>query len=141
MGVLDDKLLELYEKDEEVKAALDATGSVTMASKDQPAKIDLSLVDGRIIGKAKAHIHLDVAVPEPFEYHGIRIHVESIDLDGDRLRVALSANCPTYGPYLFGNPPLQVGRTGVDDAAAALVEMIGQAVEMSARHHGWGGRL
>jgi hypothetical protein len=135
-------LLELYASDPGVKAQLDAKGAVSAATKNNPLSIDTSKVDRTLIHKAKAHVHAAGSAPKPFRYKGIMITVAGLSREGDLLRVDLTADCPTDGPYYFRNPPLCVvtkpavysgetlvsPRESVEDPASALKAMIGEAV-------------
>lgn len=157
MDLLEAKLLSLYATDPAVRAKLDAAGSVTVATKTVPAKVTLAKVDARTIAKAKAHIHAVLEIPQPFVHEGHAITITALSLDGDLLRVDLIADCPTDGPYLFQNPPLQTvtkpavfGAPGVnglptiltpretaDSPDAVLQTIVGQTVHAVAVQRGW----
>jgi hypothetical protein len=153
MGIIEDKLLDLSTKDEAVKAALDAAGAI-VKTKDKPDKVDVAKVDKALIAKAKAVVHSELAVPAPFAFEGITITITALSLDGDVLRVDLTADCPTDGPYRFVNPPLQVvvtaavmdpkdpmkvktPRVNADAPDAVLKTIVGQAVHGVAVRLGW----
>jgi hypothetical protein len=153
MGALEDKLLDLSTKDPSVKAKLDAAGAV-VKEKDKPDKIDVTKVDTKLIAKAKAHVHAELAVPAPFVYEGHTITITALSSDGDKLRVDLEADCLTDGPYFFVNPPLQVvvseavmddkdplkvktPRVTADAPDDVLQTIVGQAVHSVAVQKGW----
>jgi len=150
MSLLSDKLLALSERDPSIAVAL--AGAITPASRDKPATVDLSRVDRRLIALAKATIHAGLSVPAPFDFAGHRITVKRLSMEGDLLRVDLTADCPTDGPYFFCNPPLAivtapgsgdprdpdtyVPRETVEDPDAVLKEIVGQAVHHVAVQRG-----
>lgn len=156
MDLLSTKLLQLYTTDSAVRAKLDTAGAVTK-EKDKPDKLDIAKVDSKTIAKAKAHVHAALEIPAPFVHGGHTITITALSLDGDLLRVDLTADCPTDGPYLFQNPPLQVvtkeavfgapGANGLptvitpretaDAPDAVLQTIVGQAVHTVAVQRGW----
>ena len=79
-------------------------------------------------------------LPETYLHRGLPITILRMGDFEDRLRVFVSAPCPLSNPYDFVNPPLCVWREGVpvEDPAAALREMVGEAVYAVARRRGWG---
>ena len=136
MGLLHEKLVELHEKDDDVRAEMEDAKAVKKDA-GKVTEIDASHLSFGLVSRAKAHVHLDFPAPESFAYKGVRIAIADVRIEGDMLSVTLAASCPTFGPYLFHNPPLQA-EAGKDDPAAALRIMVGDAVLMAARQHGWG---
>lgn len=161
MGLLENKLAELCAKDEQLRAELEERGAFSplrsmsrVGSSAGGEVLDVSLVPSAAIAKAKAHIHAELNVPEPFVYEGHTIAIKSLSLDGDVLVVDLEADCPTGGPYRFVNPPLQTiledavmddnvplavktPRVTVDAPDAVLQTIVGQAVHTVALQNGW----
>jgi len=82
---------------------------------------------------AKAHLHADCTISEPFGYGLFTIHVHELSVEGELLKVVLDAGegVPVDNPYYFHNPPLS------DDMDTQLRTIIGAAVEATARHLGW----
>jgi hypothetical protein len=82
---------------------------------------------------AKAHLHADCTISEPFDYGPFTITVHELSVEGELLKVVLDAgeDVPVDNPYYFHNPPLS------DDMDAQLRRIIGAAVETTARHLGW----
>jgi hypothetical protein len=116
--------------------------------------VDVAKVDRALIAKAKAHVHAALDIPKPFVYEGHTITITALSLDGDKLRVDLTADCPTDGPYFWVNPPLQVvvteavmdavdplkvktPRVTADAPDAVLQTIVGQAVHTVAVSMGW----
>ena len=92
------------------------------------------LEDRKARGLAKAHVHGDAEreLPMRFTCEGIHITVHRVSVTDGALRVDLTASVRVNGPFVFVNPPTQV-KDGVDDADAALREMVGRAVAFAAR--------
>lgn len=137
-----------------MKATLDAAGAI-VKTKDNPGRVDVAKVDAKLVSKAKAEIHASLAIPLPFTHDGITITILALSMEGDRLRVDLTADCPTDGPYFFVNPPLQVviadavmdaadptkvktPRVTADAPDEVLRAIVGQTVYAVAVRMGWG---
>jgi hypothetical protein len=133
MGLLEGKLLEMAERDAEVAARM---RPAVARPRGGEARVDLAQVDRRLVARAKAAIHAELAPPGPYRYLGARISIIDMQLAGDDLRVVVASDAPTDNPYIIRNPPLQV-EPGVDDPAAALRVIIGEAVVAVAQSLGW----
>jgi len=106
MGLLEDKLKELHDKDPAVKASLEATDAVKKDKDGKADKIDLMKVERKNIYLAKAHIYAGLELPMTFVHDDITITVTALELDGDAVRVVLDADRPHSGPFRFVNAPL-----------------------------------
>ena len=154
-----DSLVEVALKDAGAIDPADAVGDIGKPIGDEltvALDVDLAAVDATLIARAKAEIHAALDIPEPFVHEGHTITVTALSLDGEVLVVDLEADCPTSGPYRFTNPPLQVvtkdavvttdeegnpyevsPRETIEDPAAALKVIVGEAVHGYAVSQGW----